>query len=298
MILLVGVLINIAFFTLLERKILGLRQYRKGPNKVRLRGLLQPIADAVKLFTKQRFIPFKGNLVIYFGAPVTAFFLITLVWSLIVRSRSVTNSLMTGLLLLVLIGLNLYPLLLAGWASNRKFALVGAIRGIAQTISYEIRLALYVLVGLILAESASLQAWANVGFGVWGLTVFTLLCLWLVSCVAETNRTPFDFAEGESELVSGFNIEYGAGGFALIFIAEYGRIIFLRFLRTSLFLGLLVNTQAGAMTGLGLVFFWVWLRATYPRHRYDLLITIAWKGLLPAALGLLVFFSGLVFNLN
>ena len=157
-------------------------------------------------------------------------------------------------MLLVILSLNLYPLLLAGWASNRKFALIGAMRGIAQTISYEIRFALFILAGLVLRERVRLYDWRGIRKVSSSLLRPVFFILWLVSCVAETNRTPFDFAEGESELVSGFNIEFGAGGFALLFIAEYGRILFLRGLTWSLFLGHDLRQAQGILGALALVF--------------------------------------------
>jgi NADH-ubiquinone oxidoreductase chain 1 len=235
----IPVLLNVAFFTLLERKILGLRQARKGPNKVAFGGLLQPFADAIKLFLKERAGLYFSNYFLFLFSPVLAIFLILWLWAVIPLSRGALPVLYSALIFLVILSLNLYPLLIAGWASNSKYALVGAIRGVAQTISYEIRLALLLLRFLSAAGSARIGRW------LWEarrssllLLALPLLVLWVISCVAETNRTPFDFAEGESELVSGFNIEYGAVGFALIFIAEYARILFLRLLRAALALGM------------------------------------------------------------
>lgn len=286
----VPVLVNVAFFTLLERKILGLRQARKGPNKVRLNGWLQPFADAIKLFIKEVRPPSAVNPRLFLLAPGTIIFLALSLWALIPFLSQPISYYFSVLLILLLLGAGLYPLILAGWASNRKYAVLGAIRGVAQTISYEISLALIIFSYLVLAKKIELRGWLTLAILPIPLFITCpLIILWLISCVAETNRTPFDFAEGESELVSGFNIEYGAGGFALIFIAEYAIILLFRFIRACVIRG---HKTSRLTWGLILVvaFWWVWIRATLPRHRYDLLIRLAWKSLLPLTLFLLVFY--------
>ena len=289
LLLLIPVLVNVAFFTLLERKILGYSQRRKGPNKVSWGGVLQPFADAVKLFTKEWALPAGANALIFWLSPVLGIFLVLALWCLIPLSRVPLKWDISLLLLLTLMGLNLYPLLVAGWASNSKYATVGALRGVAQTVSYEISLALIILRLILFRSKLHLYGWVE-GLRITHFTLLAipLLILWLISCVAETNRTPFDFAEGESELVSGFNIEYGAGGFALLFIAEYARIIFLRLLRALLLSGALYLRFTRVLVRTRVGFWWVWLRATYPRYRYDILINLAWKAILPATLAWLV----------
>ncbi len=289
--LLIPVLINVAFLTLLERKILGLSQSRKGPNKVSRGGLLQPFADAIKLFTKENFFPALSNKLLYIRGPALALILILIAWSLI--SWGGPHYDFSLIILLLVLGLGLYPLLLAGWASNRAYALIGALRGVAQTISYEVSLALILIRLFSLLTRLSLAGLADLTReGLWPL-VIGLVLVWLITGLAETNRTPFDFAEGESELVSGFNIEYGAGGFALIFIAEYGSILLLRYL-TACLLGFRITPTGGGLAAGGLVaFFWVWARATLPRYRYDILIDLAWKAILPAALLVLIFYISL-----
>lgn len=288
LILLIPVLINVAFFTLIERKVLGLRQSRKGPNKVSVAGLLQPFADAVKLFSKENTSPITSNITTFILGPARALVLALWVWTLIPGGWEVYD--FSLLLILLIIGLSVYPLLLSGWASNRTYALVGAIRGVAQTISYEIRLALILIRvfravrGLRLGEIRRVNLW---GMFCW---FFFILIIWWITCLAETNRTPFDFSEGESELVSGFNVEYGAGGFALIFMAEYASILVLRMV-TALIAGWgRVDSPLCILIGVIIGFAWIWARATLPRHRYDKLIGLAWKGLLPTSLSLFLFY--------
>ena len=187
--------------------------------------------------------------------------------------------------------LGLYPLLVAGWRSIRAYASIGAMRGVAQTISYEIGIALFILRILVIAGGSSWTIiYLSNPYAPIVLGALPVLALWLVCCVAETNRTPFDFSEGESELVSGFNIEYGAGTFALIFIAEYATILALRTFTAMLTTGQLL-VPSSALLALALAYFWVWLRATLPRYRYDILIKTSWTCLLPASLCLLIFFS-------
>ena len=288
----IAVLINVAIYTLLERKVLGLRQIRKGPNKLTLIGLTQPFADAIKLFTKKFIPPFIVNKYIFFLRPSLAFFLALFLWRVIPGPSRVWSSQASVVVLLTLFRLNIYPLLLAGWSSNRKFSIIGALRGVAQTISYEISLTVVAITPLVAAKSLSINCWREVIFRSFVLTFVPLLTLWVISCVAETNRTPFDFSEGESELVSGFNIEYGAFGFALLFIAEYAVIILFSSLTSSFITGRPFSVL-GVVTILRIIIFWLWIRATYPRHRYDLLINFAWKIILPLRLG--IFSLSLVF---
>ena len=236
--LLVPILLNVAFITLLERKILGYRQYRLGPNKVRVIGFLQPIADAVKLFLNQIESPYNRNHLIFFVSPVISVFLVLLIWIIIPVASGFHVFTFSIILFLIILRFGVYPLLLAGWSSNRKYALIGGLRGVAQTISYEISLALILLIFLIyyLTYNIEFLNYKALRISVLLLTPF-IRFFWLISCLAETNRTPFDFSEGESELVSGFNIEYGSGGFALIFIAEYARIYFLRAVSSYIIVG-------------------------------------------------------------
>lgn len=290
----IPVLVNVAFVTLLERKILGLRQARKGPNKVYLIGIFQPFRDAIKLFLKEIISPYKTNLNLFLVSPILALFLIIIIWRSLVFSQNVTLIKYSLIFFLFILRFNIYPLFLRGWSSNRKYAIIGRIRGISQTISYEISLALIILTFAISVKAFSLTRISLINNIIFSWCLYLpLLVLWLISCVAETNRTPFDFSEGESELVSGFNVEYASVGFALLFIAEYGIILFLRALTRVLRITYGINSLFSLILQIRLVFFWIWLRATFPRFRYDKLMDIGWKINLPLRLTFLVFFSSL-----
>lgn len=284
LIFIVMVLVNIAFITLIERKIFGYSQRRLGPNKPSFIGLLQPIRDAVKLFIKNFIFPGKRHNFIFWVSPIVRLMLVLWVWLIVPYEFDGFFFIFSIILLLIIMRLNVYPLLLRGWGSSNKYSMTGSLRGVAQTISYEIRLALLVLVILVYLRSLSLDSLVRIKtYFSLALTAPFLLRLWFLSRLAETNRTPFDFAEGERELVSGFNTEYGARGFAIIFIAEYGRIYFLRIVtrlifceRSRFFILSVITTR--------IVFVWVWVRTTFPRYRYDLLINLAWKSVLPRIL--------------
>lgn len=272
----------------MERKILGLIQYRKGPNKISLFGLLQPIADAVKLFLKEVTLPTLGNTFIFMVSPALGISLALALWGLFPLVSAYRLFTLSGILLLILLGFGTYPLFITGWAANRKYGIIGALRGIAQTISYEIRLALIIFSALTHRRSITLLGISLAAAHLLIILISPFLFLfWLVSCVAETNRTPFDFSEGESELVSGFNIEYGAIGFTIIFIGEYSMILFFRALSSVLFVAPVRSKLIIRALVVLLGFIWVWLRATYPRYRYDKLMAFAWKGVLPPTLALL-----------
>ena len=288
------ILLSVAFFTLLERKGLGYFQVRKGPNKVGFIGLPQPLADAAKLFTKELTKPTLANQSPYLIAPALSLILALLLWQIYPLTRTRTIYTWGILLFLCVSSLNVYGILLAGWASNSKYALLGAIRAIAQTISYEVRLALILLFSLFLTSQFNILLIPSFFNLIWpAIIMLPVALIWFVSCIAETNRAPFDFAEGESELVSGFNVEYSAGGFALIFMAEYANILVIRILSRVLFWGgnkilfLEIDIIIVFKTFL-FSFLFIWFRATLPRFRYDLLIQLAWKAFLPCALRSLI----------
>nr|YP_010439959.1 NADH dehydrogenase subunit 1 [Pseudoechthistatus hei]UTD45005.1 NADH dehydrogenase subunit 1 [Pseudoechthistatus hei] len=297
LILIICVLVGVAFLTLLERKVLGYIQIRKGPNKVGVLGLIQPFSDAIKLFTKEQTYPFMSNFNLYYLSPVMNLFLALLLWVCIPLFSVNISFDLSMLYFLSISSLGVYSVMLAGWSSNSNYSLLGSLRAVAQTISYEVSLALILMSFLFMVLSLSILDLMKFQKNIWFLMLMLPLCfMWLVSSLAETNRTPFDFAEGESELVSGFNVEYSSGGFAMIFLAEYASILFMSFMCSMLFLGgdllsLFFFIKVGLMG-----FLWIWVRGTLPRYRYDKLMYLAWKSYLPVSLNyLLLFFSMKIF---
>lgn len=295
LIIVIIVLIGVAFLTLLERKVLGYIQIRKGPNKVGFIGILQPFGDAIKLFTKEQIYPYLSNYIIYYLSPIINLFLALILWLSIPFLRILINFNFSWLYFLIISSLRVYTIILAGWASNSNYSILGRLRAIAQTISYEASLALILLSFLFIILRFNIIDFIKFQKYIWFLYIFFPLCLiWFVSRLAETNRTPFDFAEGESELVSGFNVEYSAGGFALIFIAEYSNILFISILCSLLFLGFGLDFMFFIKIVL-IGFLWIWVRGTLPRYRYDKLMYLAWKTYLPVSLNFLFFYLGLKF---
>lgn len=293
LILVIFVLVGVAFLTLLERKVLGYVQIRKGPNKVGFLGLLQPFGDAIKLFTKEQTFPIISNFYIYYFSPVMRLFISLLLWIIIPFLSVYLNFNLSLLFFLRVSSIRVYAIMLAGWSSNSSYTLLGRLRSVAQTISYEVRLALILISFIFLIISLNLVDFIIYQNYCWFIFLCFPLCLmWVISGLAETNRTPFDFAEGESELVSGFNIEYRRGGFAIIFLAEYARILFIRIICVILFLGGNLNSWGFFVKMVSISFFWVWVRGTLPRFRYDKLIYLAWKRFLPCSLNYLIMFFG------
>lgn len=290
--LLICVLISVAFLTLLERKVLGYIQIRKGPNKVGFRGILQPFSDAIKLFSKEQTWSYVSNYLLYFFSPVFIFFMSLFLWSMIPFSTGFFDFEFGFFFFLCVLRLGVYPLIIAGWSSNSKYALLGGLRAVAQTISYEVRLALVLLSFIVMVGEYRLEDFIEYQCSYYFIFFFYLLSLvWVVSCIAEINRTPFDFAEGESELVSGFNVEYSAGGFALLFLGEYSIIILIRTVIVIIFLGGRIRLFFFIKVGL-FIFLILWLRGTLPRYRYDKLINLAWKRILPYTLHCLFIYIG------
>lgn len=293
----VGALVGVAFLVLLERRVLGYIQIRKGPNKVGYTGILQSFGDAIKLFIKEPLNISTFNLVIYYFCPILSLFLVLVLWLVMPYFTLSSRFLVGGLFFFCCTRFGVYTLMGRGWSSNSNYAILGAVRGVAQTVSYEVSLALIFLSLIFFVGAYSFKEILSVQGVVWFIFLFfpVFLC-WATSSVAETNRTPFDFAEGESELVSGFNIEYGAGGFALLFLAEYGRIIFMSFLIVLMFLGGLfsINNIIFLFVGCLFCFWFIWVRGTLPRFRYDKLIYLAWRSFLPVILCLLVFYFGVL----
>nr|YP_010520605.1 NADH dehydrogenase subunit 1 [Coenobita clypeatus]UXP77001.1 NADH dehydrogenase subunit 1 [Coenobita clypeatus] len=293
LILIICVLIGVAFVTLLERKILGYIQIRKGPNIVGFMGLLQPFADAVKLFTKEQTMPTMSNFLPYYLSPVFSLFISLLVWAILPYQTGLVNFNTGVLFFLCCLSLGVYSTMSAGWASNCKYSMLGGLRAVAQTISYEVSLALILLSFIFLIGGFNLELFTRFQENIW-MIWFTLplSLMWFASCLAETNRTPFDFAEGESELVSGFNTEYSSGGFALIFMAEYASILFMSMLFVLIFLGADPCSLLFYFKLVFMAFVFIWVRGTLPRLRYDKLMYLAWKSFLPVSLNYLIFFMG------
>jgi len=282
------------FLTLLERKVLGYIQIRKGPNKVGFIGIPQPFCDAIKLFSKEQTYPLLSNYIIYYYSPIIRLFLSLLLWVIIPYFIILFSFNLGILFFLACTRLGVYTVIIAGWSSNSRYSLLGGLRAVAQTISYEVSLALILISFIVLIESFNLIEFLYYQKFIW--IIFLSLPLgfvWFVSRLAETNRTPFDFAEGESELVSGFNVEYRRGGFALIFLSEYSRILFMRILFCVIFLGSDLISIFFYLKIVFLSFCFIWVRGTLPRYRYDKLIYLAWKSFLPLSLNYLFLYLGL-----
>uniref|UniRef100_A0AAU6QGR9 NADH-ubiquinone oxidoreductase chain 1 n=1 Tax=Prionospio fallax TaxID=3050094 RepID=A0AAU6QGR9_9ANNE len=295
------ILLGMAFFTLLERKVLGYIQIRKGPNKVGIMGLPQPFADALKLFTKEQAHPTMTNLTPFYAAPILSLILALLLWALFPSSTPSLILPFSILLFLCISSLNVYSTLSAGWSSNSKYALIGALRGVAQTISYEVSMSLILLSSLFLIQSYTLVTSSFFILSILGLMILPMFLIWLVTMLAETNRTPFDHAEGESELVSGFNTEYSSGPFALIFMAEYTSILAMSMFSAAIFTpSFFIPLMSNMFFCLKVLFFafsFIWIRGTLPRMRYDRLMNLTWKTYLPCVLAFLVLLAPLSFIL-
>nr|QZH44539.1 NADH dehydrogenase subunit 1 [Sillaginopsis panijus]BBU25930.1 NADH dehydrogenase subunit 1 [Sillaginopsis panijus] len=292
----VPVLLAVAFLTLLERKVLGYMQLRKGPNVVGPYGLLQPIADGLKLFIKEPIRPSTSSPILFVLAPVLALTLALTLWVPLPLPHPVVDLNLGILFILVLSSLAVYSILGSGWASNSKYALIGALRAVAQTISYEVTLGLILLNIVIFAGGFTLQAFSVTQEAIWLIfPAWPLAAMWYVSTLAETNRAPFDLTEGESELVSGFNVEYAGGPFALFFLAEYANILLMNTLSAVLFMGALHLPTVPGLTSINIMLkatilsvVFLWVRASYPRFRYDQLMHLTWKSFLPLTLALVL----------
>nr|APX40238.1 NADH dehydrogenase subunit 1 [Cryptocephalus tibialis] len=294
LILLIGVLISVAFLTLFERKVLGYIQIRKGPNKVGFMGLLQPFSDAIKLFSKEQIYPYYSNFNLYYLSPVISLLLSLLLWCIMPFYTYLLSFNLSVMFMLSVSSLGVYCIMLAGWASNSNYSLLGSMRAVAQTISYEVSLFMIMLSFLFMILSYSFLDFLKYQENIWFLFIMLPLCMmWFVTCLAETNRTPFDFAEGESELVSGFNVEYSSGSFAMIFLAEYSSIIFMSMVCSLLFLGGNYYSMMFFAKISFLSFLWIWVRGTLPRYRYDKLMYLAWKSYLPVSMFMLMMYMGL-----
>nr|VFU78778.1 NADH dehydrogenase subunit 1 [Proasellus cantabricus] len=290
----ISVLMGVAFLTLFEQKILSYSQSRKGPIKVGYKGMLQPFSDALKLFFKEVALPYMSNAYIYFFAPVLSLGVVLTVWLVYPSVMGVEEISLSIIFMMSCLGVGVYALLAAGWASNSKFALLGGLRAVAQTISYEVNFSLILLSFIVLMMSFDLEIFMVYSNSWLGFIALPLATAWFISMLAETSRTPFDFSEGESEIVSGFNTEFSSGPFALFFLAEYGSILFMSMLFSVIFLGGAEGSLYFYFKISSILFMFIWVRATLPRLRYDKLMDLSWVVILPISLSYLLFFVGLV----
>lgn len=307
----VPLLLAVAFLTLAERKLLGAMQRRKGPNVVGPFGLLQPLADGLKLLLKESIVPFTANKTLFLFAPILTFALSIGIWAVVPFAENILISdVDLGVLyILAVSSLGVYGIIIAGWSSNSRYAFLGALRSAAQMISYEVSIGL-VLMNVLLCVG-SLNLTKIVEFQreyVWFIfPFFPLFMVFFVSILAETNRPPFDLPEAEAELVAGYNVEYSAMGFALFFLGEYGNMIFMSLLASIFFLGgwlsplpfFLSFIPAPVWLGLKvslILFFFIWVRAAFPRYRYDQLMRLGWKVFLPLSLGYIIFTAGIILS--
>lgn len=313
-ILFISILISVAYFTLLERKVMGSMQRRQGPSIVGIYGILQPIVDGIKLILKETIVPSTANFIIFILSPIITFVLNFLGWAVIPFAFNIVFvDLTSGILFIFAISsLSVYGIIMSGWSSNSKYAFLGSLRSAAQMISYEISIGLIILTVIAFNGSLNLTDIVEAQKTIWYIfPLFPSFIMFLISMLAETNRHPFDLPEAESELVSGYNVEYSSMTFALFFLGEYSSMLLMSSLVVILFLGgwhfpiitsLLIDQQLLAMLEIIIfsiktslfAFFFVWVRATLPRYRYDQLMYLGWKILLPISFGYLVFICGIL----
>ena len=306
----VPLLVAVAYLTLAERKVMGSMQRRKGPNLVGVFGLLQPLADGFKLLIKEPVLPSNANVIIFLLAPVITFVLALIAWSVIPFGEGLLLAdVHVGILYIFAVSsLGVYGIIMAGWSSNSKYAFLGALRSAAQMVSYEVSIGLIIITVLLCVGSLNLSEIVLAQQSIWyAVPFFPLLFLFYISCLAETNRAPFDLPEAEAELVAGYNVEYSSMGFALFFLGEYANMIMMSCLCAILFLGgwlppidvplfhwIPGSFWFGAKTVIFL-FLFIWVRAAFPRYRYDQLMRLGWKIFLPFSLGWVIMTAGILF---
>jgi NADH-quinone oxidoreductase subunit H len=309
----VPLLISVAYLTLAERKLMASMQRRKGPNVVGFIGLLQPLCDGLKLLLKEPVLPSSANTIIFLMAPVLTFLLSLLAWASIPYSPGVVLAdLNIGLLYLFAVSsLGVYGIITAGWSSNSKYAFLGCLRSAAQMVSYEVSLGLIIICVILCVGSLNLSEIVMAQQSVWFvIPLFPCTIMFFISCLAETNRAPFDLPEAEAELVAGYNVEYSSMGFALFFLGEYANMILMSSLCVILFFGgwlppfdffIFHWIPGGFWFGLKVCFFlfcFIWVRAAFPRYRYYQLMRLGWKVFLPLSLAAVVFVAGLLISFD
>lgn len=312
LIIVVPLLIAVAYFTLAERKILGAIQRRRGPNVVGVYGLLQPLSDGFKLFIKETVLPSSANKFIFIISPILTFVISLMGWAIIPYDKySILAELNVGILyLFAMSSLGIYGIIMSGWSSNSKYAFLGALRSTAQMVSYEVSIGFIMITIVVCCGSFNLQQIIEYQTNVWFvIPFFPLFLMFFTSALAETNRHPFDLPEAEAELVSGYNVEYSAMGFALFSLGEYANMLMMSSINVILFFGgwlspfSFLNFLPGSFWfGLKICFFvilYVWMRAALPRYRYDQLMGLGWKVFLPISLSylMLTYTILLVFNI-
>jgi NADH-quinone oxidoreductase subunit H len=313
LIIIIPLLISVAYFTLAERKIMGSVQRRRGPNVVGFLGLLQALADGLKLFVKETILPSSSNIIIFILAPFLSFFLSLISWSVIPFSeKAVLIDLNFGVIYLFAISsLSVFGIIMAGWSSNNKYSFLGALRSAAQIISYEVSIGFVIINIILCAGTFNLSEIVLSQNKVWYfIPLFPMFIIFLISMLAETNRHPFDLPEAEAELVSGYNVEYSAMTFALFFLAEYANMLLMSAFVSILFLGgwlPILNffpfffIPGSIWFGIKIsfnVFFFILMRAILPRFRYDQLMTLGWKCFLPLSLSYLIFTASFLISFN
>nr|AXO78605.1 NADH dehydrogenase subunit 1 [Sinanodonta woodiana] len=282
-------LLAMAFLTLLERKSLSYMQLRKGPNKLGFAGIPQPLADALKLLTKKIVYPTMSNTLLMSVMPSIAFSLALMLWYLYPSCHTIHHKSLGLLTFICISAMMVYPILIGGWSSNSKYAMLGAVRTMAQMISYEIPMILTLIFFAMVDTTFDLTTFCSKTHPIMNLQLaIPMSVIWLTVSLAETNRTPFDFSEGESELVSGFNIEYSSMMFAVFFMAEYLNILFMSLMSSILLLNL--HNLAPMFA-----FMFLLARGTFPRHRYDLMMNLTWESLIPHSLAFILFISPLMY---
>jgi NADH-quinone oxidoreductase subunit H len=297
LIIVVPLLISVAYFTLAERKILGAIQRRRGPNVIGIYGLLQPLSDGLKLLVKETVLPSSSNKIIFIISPIITFVISLMGWAIIPYDKySILAEIDLGILYLFAVSsLGVYGIIMSGWSSNSKYAFLGALRSAAQMVSYEVSIGFIVSIIAMCSGSFNLQIIIENQKNIWYIIIFfPLFIIFFTSSLAETNRHPFDLPEAEAELVSGYNVEYSAMGFALFSLGEYSNMLLMSALNVILFLGgwlpilKVLNFIPGSLWfGLKICFFvilFVWIRAALPRYRYDQLMGLGWKIFLPISL--------------